>query len=230
VSVALLLDISNSVSHILETERLAASRFFLDVVRPQDKAMLVTFSHVIDVAQGLTSSVGQLRDALRGVRQFGYNLPSQYDAHGGTLLFEAIKQVCEGQLAPLPGRKMMVIISDGFDNGSRVNENAAIEAAQRANTVIYAIRYAGSSGESPEGELSLNRLSDSTGGRTFNVNHIVPLESVFHTIEREMRNQYAIGYVSTNRARDGRFRRLTITVSGRRRYTIQARAGYYAPR
>jgi VWFA-related protein len=228
-TVALLLDVSGSVSRILEKERSAASRFFTEVLEPQDRALLVTFSHIVAISQDLTSSTERLRAALRSVHPFDINLPPESGAHGGTLLYEAVKTVCDQKLAGLPGRKAMVIVSDGFDNGSRVTAQEAIRAVQEADTVIYTIHYAGDAGEPPEGELALNDLAEPTGGRSFNVRYLVPLESIFDTIRQELRSQYAIGYVSTNRARDGGYRRLTVKTN-HKGLKVQARNGYYAPR
>jgi Ca-activated chloride channel homolog len=227
-TVALLLDVSGSVTRVLEDERLAALRFFYEVLRPGDQGLLAAFSHIVEISQDLTSSADRLRTALRAVRPFELNLPTQYDAHGGTLLYEAIQTVCSRKLAALPGRKIVIVISDGVDNGSRIGAEGAIQSAQLADAVLYGIRYSGSDADSSEGERALERLSQATGGRNFHVGFPTTLASIFAAITEEMRSQYAIGYVSTNPARDGAYRGLTIKTT-RAGMKIQARAGYYGP-
>ena len=227
-TVALLLDVSGSVTRVLEDERLAALRFFYEVLRPSDRGLLAAFSHIVEISQDVTSSADRLRTALRAVRPFDLNLPPQYDAHGGTLLYEAIQTVCSTKLISLPGRKIVILISDGVDNGSRIGADAAIQSAQLADAVLYGIHYSGSDSDSSEGERTLDRLSQATGGRTFHVGYFTTLASIFAAITQEMRNQYGIGYVSTNPSHDGAYRHLTVKTI-RPGMKIQARAGYYAP-
>jgi len=228
VTVALLVDVSGSVSRILSTEKAAASLFFAEVLRPRDQALVAAFSHIVSVGQALTSDLASIHRALRAIAPFDLNLRPELDPHGGTLLYEAVKQVCDRSLAGVSGRKAMVIVTDGLDNGSRVTAASAIQAAQRADTVVYAIHYQGDE-PSAEGELALQRLSEPTGGRSFHVSALRPLDTIFDTIREEMRSQYAIGYVSTNRAHDGSYRRLSVKTT-HRTLKVQARQGYYAPR
>ena len=139
-----------------------------------------------------------------------------------TLLYEAVQKTALGKLKPLSGRKVLIIISDGLDNGSSVHLDAVIEAVQSTNTIVYGICFeSGFSGCS-----FLKEMSDPTGGRTFQVKKI-PVEKIFETIEEEMRSQYAIGYVSTNRAHDGSFRKLQVRVLPKG-LKAAARKGYYA--
>ena len=139
-----------------------------------------------------------------------------------TLLYEAVQRTADEQLKPLSGRKAMVIISDGLDNGSRVHMEEVLRAVQATNTIVYGICYeSGFSGCS-----FLTQMSEPTGGRTFQVKKI-PLAKIFQTIEDEMRGQYALGYVSTNRARDGAYRKLQVRVLSKGLKAV-ARKGYYA--
>lgn len=229
VTVALLIDVSGSVSRVLDKERVAVSRFLVEVLRPSDRALLASFSHTVQIGQDLTSDQDRLFAAVKSIHPFDLNLAPEFGAHGGTLLYEAIKLVCDGNLRGLAGRKAVVVVSDGLDNGSRVTAAAAIEAAQQADAVIYGIHYNGDASDRPEGEAALYRMAGATGGRSFNVNLIVTLDSIFGSIRKDMQSQYAIGYVSTNRSRDGSYRRIAVEIT-RRRHTIQVRQGYYAPR
>ena len=227
ITVALLLDLSNSVTHVLDAEKIAASRFTIEVLRPTDRALLVGFSHTIAVLQDSTSSVKSLLAALKSAQPFPDQLPPVYDSHGGTLLYEAVQRVCAERLAGVAGRKALVIVSDGVDNGSRVSALDAMRAAQQSDTIIYGIHYASIPSESSDGETALERLSEPTGGRSFHVLRTGMLESIFSAITEDMRSQYSLGYVSDNRTRDGHFRKLKLKVN-RAGLKVQARQGYYA--
>src|SRR5580704_4237235 len=124
-----------------------------------------------------------------------------------TLLYEAVQKTAVGKLKSLSGRKVLIVISDGLDNGSSVHLDSAIEAVQATNTIVYGICF--ESGFS--GCTFLNNMSDPTGGRTFRVKK-TPVSKIFETIEQEMRSQYAIGYISSNQAHDGTFRKLQVRV------------------
>jgi VWFA-related protein len=220
LTVALLIDVSGSVSNIIEVEKAAAARFFSEVLRPGDKACLAGFSGAIAVWQELTSSVPQLHTALEGAGWF----PVSTAMRGGTLLYDAVNLVAHHKLRPQAGRKTMIVISDGVDHGSRVDLEAASRSAQEADAVVYAIHYEDREGG---GHGALRKLSRQTGGRAFKVTPELPLEHIFDTIREEMRSQYAIGYRPPDESADGRFRRLevkTLTPG----LNVQARTGYYA--
>jgi VWFA-related protein len=141
----------------------------------------------------------------------------------GTLLYDAIYGTAHQKLKGVPGRKVMVVISDGLDNGSQKKLEEAVAAAQTTNTIVYGICYqAGFSGCS-----FLNNLAEPAGGRAFKVETKTPLSKIFQTIEDEMRSQYALGYVPTNRAHDGSFRKLQVRVQ-KPGLRVRTRKGYFA--
>ena len=229
MTVALLIDTSGSVSHILDTEKAAAARFFTEVLRANDRAMLVTFAESVAVWQDLTSNLERLNVALQAIHPFDAAKMPEFRAHGGTLLYEAVSLVAEKKLSRLPGRKAIVIISDGKDNGSLFAPEAAMKSAQNADAVIYGIHYEDDGSQSEyrsEGENVLRKLAEPTGGRMFHVGWDWPLKAIFRTITEEMRNQYSIGFTSTNSSRDGGYRRLEIKTL-RSGVKVQARQGYY---
>jgi VWFA-related protein len=152
---------------------------------------------------------------FKGLPPLGFPMPS-------TLLYEAVQKTALGKLKPLSGRKVLIIISDGLDNGSSVHLDAVIQAVQATNTIVYGICF--ESGFS--GCTFLNNMSDPTGGRTFRVKKI-PISRIFETIEQEIRSQYAIGYISSNRAHDGAYRKLQVRVLPKG-LKAAARKGYYA--
>jgi len=231
LTVALLLDVSGSVSAIIGTEKAAASRFFSEVLRPGDKALLVGFAQLIAVWQDFTPSAARLAEALDRAGPFVMT-PGQteYLPRGGTLLYDAVNLVARDRLTKQPGRKTMVLITDGEDNGSLVNLEIAAKAAQQSDAVVYGIHYEDEGRSSPRkvaGLAALEKLSAPTGGRTFHVSKKTPLEAIFETIQEEMRSQYGLGYKSTNPATDGGYRKLEVksTKSGLK---VQVRSGYYA--
>ena len=165
-----------------------------------------------------------------------------FEAHGdvgtvgkpGTILYDAVYLAAREKLAGQVGRKVVVLITDGVDQGSRLKLSDALMAAQRADAIIYSIYYYdpgaygggwGFGGGGGEGEL--RKMSEETGGRVFRVDRKHPLSDAFKQIEDEMRSQYAIAYTPANPNRDGTFRRLDVKTRSKE-LKVQARKGYYA--
>jgi VWFA-related protein len=224
VTVALLLDVSGSVTNVLDDEKDAAKQFFSSVLRPGDSAMLVGFAQYVLVWQDLTSSREYLNKALERAGPMG--LLPEHQAHGGTMLFDAANLVAVQKLKRLPGRKTIIMITDGEDNGSLVHRDDAIKAAQEADAVIYGIHYA-DEGAPRYGEHVLEQMSGPTGGRTFHVDKKMTLAKVFAAIEDEMRNQYAVGYAPPGTTKSGAFHKVEVKVN-KPNLKVQTRNGYYA--
>ncbi len=228
MTVSLLLDISGSVAGIIGTEKSAGQRFFEEVLRPGDKAMLVGFADRIAVWQDLTESKPLLQEALEraGPHAFPAGNFGQ-KSRGGTLLYDAAALVAEQKLLRLPGRKTIILITDGEDNGSIAPIAKAVESAQQADAVIYGIHYVDDEHASSrrDGFGALEKLAIPTGGRAFHVNSKLPLAEVFADIAEEMRNQYAIGYRPPS-SRDGTLHKLELK-STRPGLKVQARTAYY---
>ena len=223
LTVALLVDVSGSVRRFVEAEKETAGRFLKDILRPEDHAMLVGFGSTLTLWQDLTSSVAALEVALTRLHAIPFRgLPLDGQPMPGTLLYDAVYGTTRQRLHTVPGRKVLVIISDGLDNGSQKKMEDAVSAAQATNTIVYGICYqAGYSGCS-----FLSNLADPTGGRAFKVEPKTPLSKIFQTIEAEMRGQYALGYVPTNRAHDGAFRKLQVRVR-KPGLRVRTRKGYF---
>ena len=152
----------------------------------------------------------------------------------GTLFFDAVYLASGEELGNKSGRKALVLITDGDDRGSYYSCSQAIEGAQRANAMIYSIYYVDQhsfaqrlSNEPKRGPVDLKRMSDETGGRVFTVDKNHTLQGIFKELQDEMRSQYSIAYNSTNRERDGEFRRVEIRPANVA-FEVQARLGYYA--
>ena len=230
--VALLIDTSGSVSMVLDEEKEAARLFFQDVIRQGDMALLGSFASRTVIWQELTGNKKFLEDAIDHTGDYvseGKLRSSQRG--GGTVLFDAVNMVALKKLKTIRGRKVMVLLTDGLDNGSISTAETAYKEALAADTVIYAIHYSPeteSHGMS-EGLRALRKLTEPTGGRTFQVDAKHPLKDAFKAIEDDMRNQYAIGYKPLNEATDGTFRKLEVKIR-QPGLKAQTRSGYFAIR
>ena len=226
LTIAMLMDVSGSVRQALEAERVAAGRFFDVVLRPTDHALLLGFSSTLVLWQDFTSSTERLRNALAQLHAIPFRgLPKDGQPMPGTLLYDAVYQTSAGKLKGVPGRKAMIIISDGLDNGSRMHLEEALEAVQTTNTIVYGICY----DQKFFGCDFLKGLAEPTGGRMFDAGKKrQSLGEIYQTIEDELRSQYAIGYVPSNQEHDGKFRKLAVKVNSAG-LRVSVRRGYYAP-
>lgn len=152
----------------------------------------------------------------------------------GTILYDAVYLAAADQLKGQVGRKVLVLITDGEDQGSRYKISKAIEAAQKADAIIYGFYYVDRGFYLSRGAIfaggndsSLRQMSEETGGRVFHVDRKLTLQEAFTELQNEMRSQYAIGYTPTNPAKDGTFRRIDIKTENKD-WKVQARKGYYA--
>ncbi len=241
LTIGLLVDVSRSQENLIGIERNAASQFFGKVLRKKDEAFLISFGEEAELLQDYTGSPRLLESALNqlrvssGVSGLGPGpVPTAGDPRG-TVLYDAIYLAASEKLKSEVGRKVIVVITDGVDQGSRLTRSKAIEAAQKADAVIYSIDYqdpgfyGAFGGFGGNGESELRRMSDETGGRVFKVDRKHPLDEVFQELQDEMRSQYAIGYTPTNDVKDGSYRRLEVRLANKD-LKAQARKGYYAIR
>jgi VWFA-related protein len=240
LTLGLLVDVSISQQNLIEVEKSAAVQFFQRVLRPKDMAFLIGFGHEAELLQDDTNSVKLLRAGLDGLRVDGDvsgimgpgPVPTASRPHG-TILFDSVYLAAADKLRNQVGRKAIVIITDGQDQGSRYKVQQAVEAAQRADAVIYSIQYIDHGFYSRGGYMAftsdsdLKKMSDDTGGRVFRVDRKHSLQDIFDEIQAEMRTQYAISYTSTNPAKDNTFRRIEIRTT-KKDLKVQARKGYYA--
>jgi VWFA-related protein len=259
LTIGMLIDISGSVATRVIGEKAAAIQFFDGVLRPQDQAFVISFARKVTLWQETTSSVDTLRKAINDLEadrlvhyprvalaQFprggrgggagrGGGRPGGIGgrggfAFGGTLLWDAVFLAADEVLAPATGRKAIVLITDGADQGSRYNLLRALEAAQRSDVIVYTILLDGSPLLGIGGSIdtdAVKRLSDQTGGRTFEWKK--KLDPIFRQINDELRSQYSLSYVSTNDRHDGLFRKIDVKMVDKN-HNVQARTGYYAPK
>ena len=231
LTIGLLVDTSGSQERLIEVERRAASQFFEKVLRQQDLAFLISFGKDSELLQDSTSSPRLLQDGLAELRlnanvggQFPGPVPTLQNT-AGTVLYDAIYLASEEKLRQEVGRKVIVVITDGQDYGSKMSRNDAIEAAQKADAVIYSIYYSDAMFGGSDGDLK--RMSEETGGRVLKVDKNHSLDEIFQEIQDDMRSQYAIAYSPTNGVKDGSYRKIEFKMSDKN-YKVQARKGYYA--
>ena len=216
------------------------------MLRSKDEAFLVSFDVDVDLLQDFTNSPRLLSHAMDKAQintaggngaggipgAGGGTVPTVGDPKG-TLLYDAINLVSNEKLSSEPGRKAMIILTDGEDEGSRTKIGEAVAAAQRANAIIYVILIADramywNSGMGYYGYSAAKRLSDETGGRLIDVgNNGKKLEAAFQQIEDELRTQYVASYTPTNTKLDGGFRHIAVQCHGDG-LKVQVRKGYYA--
>lgn len=244
LTLGILIDSSGSQINVLEMEKTVGGSFLESILRPKDEAFVISFDIDINLLQDFTSSVSRLRHALNeakintgGVSCSGGPMgpqgpiPCSSTGPRGTALYDAVYLASHDEFSHEVGRKAMILLTDGEDQGSRLKIRDAIEAAQKADAICYVLLIAdrgfyGFGGYS--GDSEMRKLTQETGGRVIQVgNKIEKLRQAFDQISQELRSQYNIGYTPTNTTRDGSFRKVEIK-SKPGDYKIQARSGYYA--
>jgi VWFA-related protein len=240
LTIGLLIDVSASQGNLIGTEQDAASQFFGSVLRKKDLGFLISFGAEAELLQDYTNSAQLLRAGLQGLKVNSSvgglhpgPVPTVYQPRG-TILYDAVYLAASEQLRGQVGRKVLVLITDGEDQGSRYKIEQAIEAAQKADAIIYGFYYVDRGfymhngfGFGGVSDSALRRMAEDTGGRVFHIDRKISLQEAFKELQDEMRSQYALGYTPTNSVKDGKFRRIEIRVPDKE-LKVQARKGYYA--
>lgn len=232
LTLGLMVDTSMSQRRVMAAERGASSRFLERVLRPsKDRVFVMQFDFSVQLKVDLTSSFRELDEGLAFV-----DTPTRRElegqAGGGTLLYDAIIRASEDLMQKQRGRKALIVLSDGVDTGSEANLASAVEAAERADTLVYSILFSDSGFYgpfSPNGRGALERLSRETGGGLFEVTKKQGLDEIFERIQEELRSQYSLGYVSDVPVRNSEFRSIQLTVK-QKDLVVQARDKYWARR
>lgn len=271
----LLVDTSMSQRRVLGQERDASSSFIDQMLRPEkDQAFLIHFDREVELDQDLTSSREKLHTALQGLQapqfaQTGGNSPSDPDqdnprrrggnggyGHGGTMLYDAVYLASDEILKKQSGHKAIVVLSDGVDRGSKETLHGAIEAAQRADVMVYSIlfkaeqpAFGGNHGgfgpfgggpmgrrgggqrpypqeSRPDGKKILEQISQETGGKMFEVSGKETVDKIYAQIQEELRNQYSLGYTPDRVVASAGYHKIELKTK-KKDFTVQARAGYY---
>jgi VWFA-related protein len=260
LTLGLLVDTSLSQRLVLAEERTASRRFVEKVLREdRDQTFLIHFDHDTELLQDLTSSRARLERALdelelpqnerpqfsqrggRGGRYPGGGPAGGRRNQAGTTLYDAVLLASDELMRKRQGRKALILLTDGVDNGSKVSLSHAIEAAQRADTLVYSILFAGQEGqafgrgfgrgsarggETRDGKRILEQMSRETGGGFFEVSKKLTIDQIYDRIEEELRNQYSLGYSPEKTNSGSGFRSISVTVKSRG-MIVQTRQGYY---
>lgn len=245
LTLGILLDTSGSQQYVLPLEQDAGAQFLQRVMRAKDEAFLVSFDVNVDLLQDFTNSSRQLAHAMSkaeintaggngaaGIPGAGGGTVPTIGSPKGTLLYDAVNLAATEKLNMESGRKAMIILTDGDDQGSRTKIGEAIAAAQKSNIIIYVILIAdrgfyGGFNMGYWGYSAAKKLSEETGGRLIDVgNNGKKLEAAFQQIEDELRTQYVASYTPNNTKLDGSFRRLAVQCGDGMK--VQVRRGYYA--
>ena len=220
--IGLLIDTSNSIRDRLRFEQQSATDFLSDTIRRgKDQAFVVGFDVEPQLVQDYTDNVEKLSGAIRSLQ-----------AGGVTSLYDAIYFSCKEKLLFFPPpepylRRMIIVISDGEDNRSEHTREEALAMAQRAEVTIFAIST-NRTGAEQRGDKVLKRLAEQTGGRAFFPFEASDLAEDFRAIGRDLRTQFLLSYTSTNTARDGTFRNISIQAVDKSLH-VRAKSGYFAP-
>lgn len=221
LELGLLVDTSGSVNSRFDFEQEAAVAFLQHTLRANfDKAFVMGFNSQSQITQEFTDNVRLLETGVKSLRN-----------GGGTAMYDAIYRACKEKLSKergdRPVRRAIIVISDGEDNQSEVSRAMALEMAQRAEVIIYAIST-DDSGLILRGDKAMQQIADATGGRAFFPFKLKDIKSSFAAIEDELRSQYVISYKPADFDADGRYRSIQITAL-KKDLQVRARKGYYAP-
>ncbi len=239
ITMGIMVDTSPSQGKVLGIEQEEAKAFLHQVMRVKDLAFILHFDVDVELLQDFTADQRLLAHAIDEtvINGGGHGvMPGPFptsDSGGATHLYDAVYLASNDLLKNEVGRKVLILLTDGEDQGSRVKLQTALEAAQKSDVINYSVAISdrafyrgqpfGYSGDSV-----LKKLSDDTGGSVIEVNHAKDTSAAFQQIARELRTQYLLGYTPTNTKHDGSYRKIRVQVRNGD-YRVQARRGYYAP-
>jgi VWFA-related protein len=252
LTLGILIDTSGSQQYVLPLEQQSGSEFLKRILRPKDQAFLVSFDVGVNLEQDFTNDPRELDRAISkvqintaagggsaGVPGIGQGPVPTIGQPKGTLLYDAVYEVSNDKMRAQTGRKALILLTDGEDEGSETKPKAAIAAAENANAIIYVIMIAdrgfyfgnGYPMGGYSGDMQMRQLTEATGGRVINVgNNGKKLEDAFDQIEQELRTQYVAQYVPANKQMDGSFRKVDVFCKDQQEgdLKVQARKGYFA--
>ena len=269
LKMGLLVDTSRSTLSALPDERNASTTFLNKIVREEkDSAFVIHFDREVELLQDLTSSKEKLADAMDAIEptqrsdqggsggwpggsQGGGRGGHRHFGGGGTLLYDAIFLASDELMQKQQGRKALILLTDGDDEGSRTSLESAIESAQRANTLVYCIYFKGEQaafggyggrhggwnrggmglpGGFPQprenGKKVLERIAKETGGRMFEISNKQSADQIYSQIEQELRNQYSIGYTPDRSGTTSAYHKIRLAAKNKND-VVQTRGGYY---
>jgi len=247
LTLGMLIDTSGSMQRVLPMEKDAGAEFFRSVLKQKDEAFIISFDVNVDLLADYTNNARELERALNhakintgggsgGVPGIGQG-PVDISHPKGTILFDAVYVASREKMKTETGRKALILISDGQDEGSEEKLKDAIEAAQKSNVIVYVLWVVdrglwggGGGGFGWVGDSDMQKLARETGGRVIDVGtSSKKMEDAFAQIEDELRTQYLITYAPLNTTMDGKFRNIAVSCKSEGKdLKVQARKGYYA--
>jgi len=244
LTIGILLDTSGSQEKVLPLEQQAGTAFLKRMLTAKDQAFLISFDVNVDLLADYTNNAKELERAMdkaqinvgggfgnSGIPGLGQG-PVEIQKPRGTLLYDAVYLAAHDKMRQESARKVLVLLTDGEDEGSQETLKSSLEAAQKSNVMVYAILLAdraayAQAGMMYGGERVLRQMTEETGGRVIDVgSNGKKLEEAFQQIEDELRTQYLLSYTPTDQTLDGKFRSIKLECNGAAR--IQTRKGYYA--
>jgi len=242
LTLGILIDSSGSQKNVLDMEKQVGGAFLQNIITEKDVAFVISFDVQVELLHDFTSNIRVLKTALNsakintggadcgGIPGMGGGPVPCIGKQKGTLLYDAVQLASHDEMAQQVDRKAMILLTDGQDYGSQNNIRDAIQAAQKADTIIYVLLVADRSvygfGQYG-GDSDMKKLTAETGGRVIDVgSKTEKLKAAFDQIAAELRSQYEVGYTPTNLIKNGGYRK--IEIRSKDGYKIQARSGYYA--
>ena len=236
LTLAIMIDTSPSQERVLDTEQREAKNFLRQVLRPKDLVCVIHFDLEVELLQDFTAEQRLLDTAIDEtvINGGGHGvLPSPLPTRsiGGTHLYDSIYLAANELMSHEVGRKVLILLTDGEDQGSRETLNQALEAAQKSDCIIYAVdivdrQFYGLGGMGFHGDSVLHKLCEQTGGDVIKVKKIRNTAAAFQRIAQELRTQYLLGYTPSNPRKDPGFPNLFHRVT-HGNDKVQTRAGYY---
>lgn len=231
LTLAMVIDTSASQQNILDAEKETASRFLRDILKKNDLASVISVDTAVNMLADFSDDQAVLDSGIEKA-EINAAPPPPDAAPAGTLLYDAIHEICTDKMPDEAGRKALVLLTDGEDQGSTTTLKGAIYAAQEANAVIHVLLMSDrgfyfQQGEFYSGSGPAHEMAEQTGGRVISVRNGTDLDKAFNEISEELRSQYIVAYYPANTAANGTYRKIKVTTKPDLR--VLTREGYYAP-
>jgi len=231
LSMGILIDVSGSMRNKIEMVTKSALAF-IKASNPEDQVFLVAFNDQVDLLEDYTNDIDTITDSLDNII-----------VTGGTALYDAIYLGVQKAQKGTKPKKAIVVITDGEDRDSYYKLDELLAKVQESDVAVYCIGFMNAAPEkglfgrfsksAPEkAREALAKISEETGAKAFFPQKTTEMGTIVSEIAHELRNQYGIGFVSSNTAKDGSWRRVKVTLEGANapQYHVRARTGYFAPK
>ncbi len=222
VSMGLIVDNSGSMRDKRQRVEAAALALVRDS-NPEDEVFVVNFNDeaYMDLPHNkdFTSDIKEMEEAL-----------TRIDSRGGTAMRDAIRMSIDWLKKAHKDKKVLVVVTDGNDNSSVINQEDLVRASQQSGVLLYSVGLLGEEErrEAKRAQRALKELADATGGEAFFPKEVSEVDKIAHQVARDIRSQYTIQYTPTNAAMDGTYRQIKVTVNAPGRPSVRTRSGYYA--